>query len=33
VTTGFDEFTDLVGLPALQALEQRLTDPDAGAFH
>jgi 2-methylisocitrate lyase-like PEP mutase family enzyme len=32
VTTGFDEFTDLVGLPALQALEQRLTDPEAGAF-
>jgi 2-methylisocitrate lyase-like PEP mutase family enzyme len=29
---GFDEFTDLIGLPELQALEQRLTDPDAGAF-
>lgn len=29
---GFDEFTDLVGLPELQELERRLTDPDAGAF-
>jgi 2-methylisocitrate lyase-like PEP mutase family enzyme len=25
-TMGFDEFTDLVGLPELQALEERLTD-------
>ena len=29
---GFEEFTHLVGLPELQALEQRLTDPGAGAF-
>jgi 2,3-dimethylmalate lyase len=31
-TLGFDEFTDLVGLPELQEVERRLTDPDAGAF-
>src|SRR6185436_15784024 len=29
---GFVEFTDLVGLPELQELERRLTDPDAGVL-
>jgi 2-methylisocitrate lyase-like PEP mutase family enzyme len=28
-TMAFDEFTDLIGLPELQALEDRLTDPGA----
>jgi 2-methylisocitrate lyase-like PEP mutase family enzyme len=28
-TMRFDEFTDLIGLPELQALEDRLTDPGA----
>ena len=30
-TMRFDEFTDLIGLPDLQALEDRLTDPGAAS--
>jgi len=28
----FDEFTDLIGLPELQALEDRLTDPGSSSL-